>query len=204
MAGMSAEEVTLILGVLVVVVAGAITWGAIARGRASGLKISVAKLLDVQVSVGAETREAVGDDVRAAAAARGQTLDATVLKVPASIRFGRILWVDEHPDNNLHESIAFERLGLAVTKTTYADGAMAYLKSLRYDVVITNWGRQDGTPVPDFVRQVVSSYSDVTVIVYTSPAQVRTGDAHRSGADVVTADPQKLLGSVLARLSSAS
>lgn len=201
---MTTELVTLILGLLVIVVVGAIAWGAVARGRASGLKISVAKLLDVQVTVGAETREAVADDVRAAAAGRGQTLDTAAVNVPASVHLGRILWVDDHPDNNLHESIAFERLGLAVTKTTHADGAMEYLRSLRYSVVITNWGRQDGTQVADFVRQVASSYPDATVIVYTSPAQVAAGDASRSGADVVTADPQELLGSVFLRLSSAS
>ncbi|PZF62395.1 hypothetical protein DEI92_02585 [Curtobacterium sp. MCBD17_034] len=201
---MSTEVVTLILGVLVIVVVGAITWGAVARGRASGLKISVAKLVDVQVNVGSRTREAVGDDVSAAAAERGQTLDTAAVKVPASVRLGRILWVDDHPDNNLHESIAFERLGLAITKTTHPDSALKYLRSLRYDVVITNWGRQDGTPVADFVRQVASSYPGATVMVYTSPTQVSAGEAGRSGADLVTADPRVLLGSIFARLSSDS
>jgi len=201
---MSSEVVSLILGVLIVVVVGAITWGAVARGRAGDLKISVAKLLDVQVTVGAETREAVSEDVRAAAAERGQTLDTVAVKLPASVRLGRILWVDDHPDNSVHESIALERLGLAITKTTHASGAMEYLKSLRYDVVITNWSRQDGTPVSEFIRHVGTLHPGATVIVYTTLTQVAAGDASRSGADLVTADPHELLASVLARLSSSS
>ncbi len=53
----------------------------------------------------------------------------------------RVLWVDDHPDNNIHERRALESLGARVTTLTSTDDALAALAGGGYDLVISDMGR---------------------------------------------------------------
>lgn len=55
-----------------------------------------------------------------------------------------LLWVDDRPENNIHERRMFESLGLAVELALSTDEAMARLENNRYGVIISDMGRKEG------------------------------------------------------------
>ncbi|WOX06933.1 winged helix-turn-helix domain-containing protein [Microbulbifer pacificus] len=56
---------------------------------------------------------------------------------------GRILWVDDNPDNNLSERQQFESRGIAVYIATNSEDALMLLSMYRYHAVISDMGRGD-------------------------------------------------------------
>lgn len=56
---------------------------------------------------------------------------------------GRILWVDDHPQNNQQELQFMQQHNLAVYQATTTEDALMLLSMYQYDVVISDMGRQD-------------------------------------------------------------
>jgi CheY-like chemotaxis protein len=56
----------------------------------------------------------------------------------------QILWVDDRPDNNIHERRAFEALGLEFTLALSTDEALGILSSGKFAAVISDMGRREG------------------------------------------------------------
>jgi len=54
---------------------------------------------------------------------------------------GRVLWVDDHPENNTREKAFLEQQRIAVYTTTSTEDALHLLAMYRYDVVISDMGR---------------------------------------------------------------
>ena len=54
---------------------------------------------------------------------------------------GRILWVDDHPDNNRAERAHFEANHIAVYSVKSTEDALTLLNMYRYDAVISDMGR---------------------------------------------------------------
>ena len=54
---------------------------------------------------------------------------------------GRILWVDDNPDNNLAERSHFESHQIAIYIATNTEDALTLLSMYRYDAVISDMGR---------------------------------------------------------------
>ena len=55
-----------------------------------------------------------------------------------------ILWVDDRPDNNIHERRAFEAVGLRFTLALSTDEAMQKLSQERFAAIISDMGRREG------------------------------------------------------------
>ncbi len=56
----------------------------------------------------------------------------------------QILWVDDHPENNVFERRAFEANGLEITTALSTDEAFAHLERGRYATIISDMGRMEG------------------------------------------------------------
>lgn len=56
---------------------------------------------------------------------------------------GRILWVDDNPDNNKHEATYFENRDYGVYSALTTEDALTLLRLYHYDVVISDMGRGD-------------------------------------------------------------
>jgi|GEM_PF-1923768 len=65
-----------------------------------------------------------------------------VIGEAADVR-GRILWVDDHPENNLAERRHFESRRIAIYLATNTADALTLLSMYRYDAVISDMGRGD-------------------------------------------------------------
>ena len=70
-----------------------------------------------------------------------------LLSSEAGDAIGRILWVDDHPENNVTERNAFEEQNIAVYTVVTTDEALTLLSMYpHYDAVISDMGR-DGEPL---------------------------------------------------------
>lgn len=56
---------------------------------------------------------------------------------------GRVLWVDDHPENNAEEKAFLEERGIAVYTATNSKDALHLLAMYDYDAVISDMGRHD-------------------------------------------------------------
>ena len=91
--------------------------------------------------------------------------------------FNRILWVDDHPENNVSEMARLRELGHEVHEARTTDDAMAILDSLDWEVdfVITDMGRMVGRSFRrdaglDLIRKIEGR---VRTIVYSGYDTVR-------------------------------
>jgi CheY-like chemotaxis protein len=196
---MTNQAVTLILGLAVIAVVAAVLWRT-ATNRASGTwKVSVAKLFESELSIGAQQQRQVQDNLVRADQARNLPVGTTAAaSLPTTVHVRRILWVDDHPDNNVYETLALETMGQIVTKTTSSYGAFAYLSAQSYGLLITDLGRPtDQLDGLDFVRSVRKQYPGLTIVVYTMNAQRVLTDALQTGATAVVDTPRDLLASVV-------
>jgi CheY-like chemotaxis protein len=114
----------------------------------------------------------------------------------------RVLWVDDHPENNVYEVQALNRKDVTVDQvTSTADGLSATLhSSTPYDVIITDVGRREnGQERPqaglDFIEQLREEDVTTPVFVYASANAVgRLRDAiMASGANGATSSATELL-----------
>lgn len=76
----------------------------------------------------------VGDLIR--------TAQDTVAHLPR--RRNRVLWVDDRPDNNVHERRAFEAMGISFTLARSTDEALRKLSEHEYAAIISDMGRNEG------------------------------------------------------------
>jgi hypothetical protein len=115
----------------------------------------------------------------------------------------RVLWVDDHPDNNIVERAALEVLGVTVeTKTTTADGLRA-LRSGAFDLVLSDWvrGRQQKNATSEGMRLLVEMrkariFSPVIFYCGWLPNDQlakRRSEVARAGGSGLTAAPRELL-----------
>lgn len=57
---------------------------------------------------------------------------------------GHVLWVDDRPDNNIHERRAFEAMGLSFTLAESTSEALEELNKRRFAAIISDMGRREG------------------------------------------------------------
>ncbi|MCF1432031.1 MAG: winged helix-turn-helix domain-containing protein [Shewanella sp.] len=105
----------------------------------------------------------------------------------------RILWVDDHPENNLAEREYLQHQGMAVYTAANTSDALMLLAMYHYDVVISDMGRQDD-PLAGMklVEQMRQSGNNTPYLLYTTiPAEAQQL-LHQHGAQGVAVNEDKL------------
>jgi CheY-like chemotaxis protein len=116
-----------------------------------------------------------------------------------------VLWVDDRPNNNLHERGALEALGISIVLATSTDEALRKLKGQAFDAIISDMGRppdpQAGYTLLDKLRET----GDRTpFIIYAgSRAPEHRAESRRRGAIGCTNKPDELFEMVLSALGQA-
>ena len=112
---------------------------------------------------------------------------------------GKILWVDDHPENNIYEKQYFEKHRIAVHPVTNSDDALKLLDMYDYDAVISDMGRGDDRLAgPRLVQQMRAKNDRTPVIIYTVRADgVAKQQAQReivaeAGAQALAVTPQEV------------
>lgn len=127
------------------------------------------------------TPEATAKDARAAAQV------VTEFVTPRMIRRASkatVLWVDDRPNNNVHERQALEAVGVSFMLATSTDEALDKLEHQTFDVIISDMGRppdaQAGYTLLDKLR---ASGNQTPFIIYAgSRSPEHRAEARRRGA----------------------
>lgn len=86
---------------------------------------------------------------------------------PADI-YGRILWVDDNPDNNHDEILFLQQQNLAVYTVKNSSDALTLLKLYQYDAIISDMGREDDALAGlKLLQQVKAEYETIPFFFYT-------------------------------------
>ena len=112
---------------------------------------------------------------------------------------GRILWVDDHPDNNLTERSHFESLKVAVYIATNTKDALTLLSMYRYDAVISDMGRGgESLAGLKLMEQMRARRDQTPYFLYTiMPSESQRALVKRRGGNGVAVTSDELYGMLL-------
>lgn len=208
----AAEIVDAVTGLLWPLLIAAVVWRLLptikdiigSRGftvKAAGVEIGVQELSDQLARGSEDLREQVSALKRQLAAIDGAP-DATESPIARGLpRLQRILWVDDHPENNFYEIQALTAKGVSVELASSTSEGLAVLGAAQvpYDAVITDMGRtEDGHDRPsaglDLMRALSDEGIDMPVVVYASaPAIARHAQRIREAGGRATASATELM-----------
>jgi len=190
--------VTLVLGFVGVIVLTALIGVILWVRRSSIVRVPAGRLSSIEITLAPEDREAVATQLREALAARGQG-SGIALKLPERLHPGRVLWVDDDPDTTMSETIALQKLGTAVVKTTHADAALAYLSAGTYTALVFGIvPDSDLAAIESFVSRARTSQPGILTLGYAAP-----GVAPDAADVTLVRDPSELVAAVIAPLTVA-
>jgi len=110
-----------------------------------------------------------------------------------------VLWVDDHPQNNLNERRFFEQRKLAVYQVETSEDALALLAMYDYGAVISDMNRGD-QPLAglELVREMRQRRDRTPFIVYTVvPSAAQRKLVADAGGQRAVATSAELYGAVL-------
>ena len=117
----------------------------------------------------------------------------------------RILWVDDHPENNTYQRNALEALGIRFTIVTSTEIALKELKSKEFDAIISDMDRSpDKVAGYTLLDEVKAMNINVPFILYARGGnrEERKKDALRKGAFASVSGPQTLFETVINALEN--
>jgi CheY-like chemotaxis protein len=148
----------------------------------------------------AASPEAAAREAKAVAQVVQETVTPTVIR-----RAGRatVLWVDDRPNNNIHERQALEAMGVSFVLSTSTDDALEKLKRQSFDAIISDMGRapdpQAGYTLLDKLR---ASGDRTPFIIYAgSRTPEHRAESKRRGAVDCTNRPDELFELVLSSIA---
>jgi CheY-like chemotaxis protein len=119
------------------------------------------------------------------------------------LRSASVLWVDDHPDNNIYERRALEAFDIAFDISTSTAEALQKVGQRRYDLIISDLGRAgDKRAGVTLLQELRRQGNHTPYIIYSGPGAAFVRDeALRLGAAASTNRARELFESVLAALS---
>jgi len=81
--------------------------------------------------------ESVPDDPRLAS----QVVESVPPRVVQQASKSNILWVDDHPENNIHERRSLEAFGINIVPAESTEEALARIREQSFDAIISDMGR---------------------------------------------------------------
>jgi len=183
-----------ILGLTLILVVFVLMLVALLKGRTAKSKMKFGEVFNFDIEVGPSDRAEAAEATRRAAQEKGQEWVASAEQEIESLsvtRLARVLWADDHPDNNIFETVALERTGVLVTTAASAEAGEFYLRQLSPALVITD--RDVGLTLVDRVSAI---QPNLPVIVYTANANRIRDDFLAKGATAVVDTVGDLMAAV--------
>jgi CheY-like chemotaxis protein len=117
------------------------------------------------------------------------------------LRGARVLWVDDHPENNAWERELFRSLGVVIVSVESTRSALACLQAESFDVAISDI-RRDHEPL-DGIEGAVQIHDAMPTLPVVFYIQELTTSQIPEPASGITNEPNELLHLVLDRLERA-
>lgn len=149
-------------------------------------------------STGKEPRE---DDISSAAKSVVDAMQHAKQVSPSALedRRHRVLWVDDRPNNNIHERSAFESMGFEFTLALSTDEALQVFSSeAPFAAIISDMGRKEGPREGYKLLDAIRTQGDKTpFFIYAgSNAPENKHEATKRGAQSLTNRAQELFDMV--------
>jgi DNA-binding response OmpR family regulator len=122
-----------------------------------------------------------------------------LIKGEAADSIGRVLWVDDHPQNNIAERRALERRKIAVYQVTTTEEALNLLAMYSYGAVISDMNRND-KPLDGLtlVREMRRRGDRTPFVLYSVvPSRAQRDLVARAGGQAATVTPGQLYRAVV-------
>lgn len=148
------------------------------------------------VRSGNDSPDKIARDTKAAANA---VTESVTLRTARWATRASVLWVDDQPDNNIHERAALEAVGLSIGLAAATDDALAKLRERHFDVVISDMGRP-GDPRAGYtlLDELRKAGEQVPFVIYAgSSSEQHRAEAKQHGALDSTNRPDELFRLVL-------
>jgi CheY-like chemotaxis protein len=145
------------------------------------------------------TPESAARDAREAAEL---VADVVTPRVIRRAQTSLVLWVDDNPDNNIHERQALEAVGVSFVIAKSTQEALDKLKGKSFDAIISDMGRPPDPTAGYTLLDELRSHGDRTpFIIYAgSRSPEHQAEARRRGAVGCTNRPNELFKMVLSVL----
>jgi CheY-like chemotaxis protein len=133
-----------------------------------------------------------------------KVVDVATPEVIRRAKAATILWVDDRPDNNIHERQSFEALGISFVLAKTTAEALERIRQESFDAIISDMGRPpDSKAGYTLLEKLRESGNQTPYIIYASSrAPEHVAEARRRGAVGCTNRPDELFEMVLNALSS--
>ena len=93
----------------------------------------------------------------------------------------RVLWVDDHPEKNMYERLAFEKQGLKFRLATSTNEAIQILKQEKFAVIISDMNREEGSEAGYvLLEQLKLSRNSTPVVIYTGYTGLKSVDKRKA------------------------
>ena len=118
------------------------------------------------------------------------------------IEGARVLWVDDHPQNNRFERQALEALGIRIDISTSTEGALEMATTTPYRLIISDMSRPPDQRAGYTLLYELSEKGVRTPVVFYTGSQTaaQAAEAQAQGAVGSTASPRELLAIVISIL----
>jgi CheY-like chemotaxis protein len=147
----------------------------------------------------ATSPEATAKEAQAVAQVVRETVTPRLIR-----RAGRatVLWVDDRPNNNIHERQALEALGVSFVLATSTEEALDKMKHQHYDAIISDMGRPPDSQAGYTLLDALRARGDRTpFIIYAgSRSSEHRAESKRRGAIDCTNRPDELFELVLSAI----
>lgn len=103
-------------------------------------------------------------------------IETTIEKLQSNIgklNHKKIIWVDDHPENNISEIKAFETMGITIITSLNNEDALKKIKKQNYDLIISDYFSDDG------FKKGLSLLKQIFDLGYNTPLIFYTGRATR-------------------------
>lgn len=89
---------------------------------------------------------------------------------------GRILWVDDNPQNNSSLTLLFREFSMEVETALSTEEALAKLRSRSYDILITDLGRgEDPDAGNTLLQELTRLGNEIPAIVHSTSSRIKEG-----------------------------
>ena len=166
--------------------------------------------VEVAAALGAATARKLSGNVSAQESAQatlavaGRVAELVTGKTLQSVRARKVLWVDDHPDNDWFEREALQALGFVVVVARSTEEALGAMARERFDAVISDMNRApDSRAGLTLLSGIKAQGLDVPYIVYSACGGAdQQVQAWKRGALGVTTRPDDLVALVLEAVAS--
>jgi CheY-like chemotaxis protein len=178
--------------------------------KAPGVETTVKRKIEAAAALGAATAKTPPSGEPPGAIADARNIAALVEQrvTPKTVRRlsgAKILWVDDHPENNTYERHALEALGINFTLSESTDDALKRLQHDNFDLIISDM-RRGGDPAAGLtlLEALRKRGDNDPLILYSSltAAQRYKADIRSRGAQGITSNPSELFSMVSEVLSA--